>query len=277
MNTDEIMQLALDMSGFSEVPGDSGIWHPGRNIRRILLGIDVGAAELKIAKDLGYDLVIAHHPVERSGFWKVYLRHVEFLRGVGMSQDAAYDVIRDRVEAMQLQAHVTNNDHLPSVARLLDLPFMNVHVPLDEIGRRTVQDRVDAYLRREPDATVEDVANELERTEPFNRAATRIEVMYGERSARAGRVVAAMAAATNGGYPVASALFRHGVDTVLYMHIAYEDLKRLRESGLRGNLVIIGHIAGDSIGVDAFVGALRDRGLTVDTFSGIETSVGARA
>lgn len=271
MNTDEIMQLALELSGFAEVPADSGIWHPGANIRRVLVGIDVGPAELKIAKDLGYDLLIAHHPVERSGFWKVYLRQVEFLREAGMSESAALEVIRERLESLQLQAHVSNNDHLPSLARLLDLPFMNVHVPLDEIGRRAVRERVDACLAANPVATVGELVDFLDRTEPFNRASTRIEVLYGDRRARAGKVVVGMAAATNGGYPVASALFRHGVDTVLYMHIAYDDLKRLRESGLRGNLVILGHIAGDSIGIDAFVRTLRARGLQVDTFSGVTT------
>lgn len=271
MNTDEIMQIALELSGFSEVPGDSGVWHTGEHIRRVLLGIDVGAAEIKLAKDLGYDLLVAHHPVERSGFWKVYLRQLEFLRAAGMSEEAAQDVIRDRLEAMQLQAHVTNNDHLPSIARLLDMPFMNVHVPLDEIGRRAVQERVDACIQRSPSATVGEVVDDLQRSDPFDRARTRVEVMYGDRAARAGKVVAGMAAATNGGYPVAAALFRHGVDTLLYMHIAHEDLKRLRESGLRGNLVIIGHIAGDSIGIDVFVRALRERGLQVDTFSGVDT------
>ncbi|MBI4492761.1 MAG: hypothetical protein HY690_08230 [Chloroflexi bacterium] len=271
MNTDEIMHLALELSGFTEVPGDSGTWYPGANIRRVLVGIDAGPAELKIAKDLGFDLLIAHHPVERAGFWKVFLRQVDFLKEAGMGEAEALQVIDERLEALKLQAHVTNNDHVPSVARLLGMPFMNLHVPLDEIGRRTVRARVDALLAANPSATVGELVDDLEQMDPFNRAATRIEVPYGRRANRAGRVVVGMAAATNGGFPVARALFEHGVDTVLYMHIAPEDLKKLRESGLRGSLVVVGHIAGDSLGLDAFVRALRQRGLEVVTFSGIDT------
>lgn len=271
MNTDEIMQLALEMSGFAEVPGDSGIWHPGSNIHRVLMGVDVGAAELKIAKDLGFDLVIAHHPIERSGFWRVYLRHVDFLMEAGLSEEEARDVIGERLDALRLQANSANNDHLISVAKLLDLPFMNVHVPLDEIGRQVVRARIAAVLAANPSATVGEVVDDLERMAPFDRASTRIEVLYGSRANRAGKVAVGLAAATNGGYPVAAAFIKHGVDTVVYMHIATEDLKRLQESGLAGNLIILGHMPGDSIGIDAFVRALRQRGLDVVTFSGVDT------
>jgi len=38
-------------------------------------------------------------------------------------------------------------------------------------------------------------------------------------------------ALTNGGYPVAKACFAHGVDTVVYIHIDYGELQRLRAEG----------------------------------------------
>lgn len=63
MNTDEIMALALSMVGFQEIPTDSEIHVPGEGIRKILFGIDIGSAELLMAKDQRYDLVISHHPV----------------------------------------------------------------------------------------------------------------------------------------------------------------------------------------------------------------------
>ena len=47
MNTDEIMNLALEMAGLEEIPADSGIHVSGEGIKRVLIGIN---------------LVIAHHP-----------------------------------------------------------------------------------------------------------------------------------------------------------------------------------------------------------------------
>jgi hypothetical protein len=67
---------------------------------------------------------------------------------------------------------------------------------------------------------------------------------------------------------VAKACFAHGVDTVVYIHIDYGELQRLRGEG-RGNLIVTGHLAGDSLGFTPFITQLRTRGLEVTTFSGV--------
>ncbi|MER3459601.1 MAG: hypothetical protein C4309_14160, partial [Chloroflexota bacterium] len=58
MNTHDLMALALDMAGMQEMPLDSAIYVSGEDIRRVLIGIDIGAGEraLSMAKTLG------HHP-----------------------------------------------------------------------------------------------------------------------------------------------------------------------------------------------------------------------
>ena len=50
----------------------------------------------------------------------------------------------------------------------------------------------------------------------------------GEPQAAAERVVVAHGAFTNGVAEVANAYFEHGIDTVLYIHVPYGDLARLR-------------------------------------------------
>ena len=40
MNTQRLMEIALDMAGLSEIPGDSAVHHAGQGIRRRLVGID---------------------------------------------------------------------------------------------------------------------------------------------------------------------------------------------------------------------------------------------
>lgn len=86
MTADEIMALALNMAGFPGVPEDSAIFVGGRNVRKVLFGVDVGPAELMVAKELGMDLVIAHHPTGvYLDQWKVLLRHVEFMTAAGQS------------------------------------------------------------------------------------------------------------------------------------------------------------------------------------------------
>ena len=73
-------------------------------------------------------------------------------------------------------------------------------------------------------------------------------------------------------YPVAKAAFDHGIDTVFYIHVHAADLRRLREEfGPAGskNLVVTGHLASDSIGINVVARALRARGVRVDCYSGI--------
>ncbi|HEU5298407.1 MAG TPA: hypothetical protein VFW08_02835, partial [bacterium] len=56
--------------------------------------------------------------------------------------------------------------------------------------------------------------------------------------------------------------------TVVYIHIEYGELQRLRAEG-RGNLIMTGHLAGDALGFTPFLAELRRRGLEVATFSGV--------
>ncbi len=70
---------------------------------------------------------------------------------------------------------------------------------------------------------------------------------------------------------MARAYFSHGVDTLVYIHILPGDLKRLREDeDLRGkNLIVTGHIASDSLGINPYVHRLREEGLEVTCVGGV--------
>jgi hypothetical protein len=101
----------------------------------------------------------------------------------------------------------------------------------------------------------------VERIPEFRRAATRVEVRYGSEKNRAGHWALVVAAGTSGGYPIAKEYFEHGVSTVLYLHVDYGDLTKLKEDKLAGNLVVMGHLAGDSIGLNGLASKLEDIGV----------------
>jgi hypothetical protein len=68
---------------------------------------------------------------------------------------------------------------------------------------------------------------------------------------------------------VLKAYFEAGVGTVLVMHFLEADLKEAREQKLTGNLVITGHMASDSIGINLFLDDLARRGVDVIRAGGI--------
>jgi putative NIF3 family GTP cyclohydrolase 1 type 2 len=269
MTTEELMALALEMAGLDEVPADSAIYVPGRAIKRILFGIDLGPAELMLAHQLGYDAAVAHHPTGCGpGSWRVYLRHAEQMTAWGVPADEARRVAEEGAERLRRAAVARNYDHEPSVARLLGLPYMNIHCPLDEIGRQRIQGEIDRFLAADPSASLAALIAHLKEMPEYRAAATEPEVVVGRAEARAGRTVLSHAALTNGGSAVAQAYFAHGVDTVAYIHLGEADLMRLRAEG-RGQVLVLGHIASDAVGINPFLDALEARGLEVARISGV--------
>lgn len=267
MDTTRLMQIALDLVGFKTIPDDSAIYVPGEGIQRLLFGLDIGTAELLMARELGYDAVIAHHPVgvpHRA--WRVFERHVALLTAAGVPEEAARAAVAPKMATLRLNGMVTNYEQVPMAARRLGMPFMNVHAPLDELGRRVMQSAVDVLLLSAPDATLRDVVTVLGMLPAAQRAVVPIEVLLGVPGARAGKTLVCHGAYTNGGDGVARSCFQHGIDTVIYIHIAPGELDSLRRDG-RGQLIVTGHLLGDAFGIGPYISALRSQGLEVDVLS----------
>src|SRR5436309_5000125 len=273
MDNQDILAAALRLATQSEIPSDTTINVPAKNVRRALFGIDVEAADLWIAKEKAYDVVIAHHPTGGSAtldFPKVLVKHADILARHGVPRPIADAAVREMLEDREQRAHAENYDRLPSIARLIGIGLMCIHNPCDEIGRRVMDETLRAKLK--PNPRVRDAIDTLYTIPEFQAAKTRIAVRMGKIDSPLGKWAVHHGAGTNGGLPVARAAFEHGIDTVFYIHIDAGALRRLWELfGREGskNLVVTGHVASDSIGINALVRELRTRGLRIDTYSGI--------
>ena len=186
MTTDEIMQMAMDLVGMREMPGDSAVYFPGQNIKKVLFGIDIGVSELLLAKQLGYDAVIAHHPPMASALpaWQVYQRHIALLVQAGVSEEAAAAAVLPRVRHMKAAFQAANHDHYPSIAKLLQIPFMNIHCPLDELGRRIIQGKIDALLQSNATASLQAVVENYIHCLNFARHRLRVKSPWVSRRRR---------------------------------------------------------------------------------------------
>ncbi len=248
--------IALEMSGFDELPADSTVNIPGSGLHKLLFGIDIGPAELLLARDLNCDGVVAHHPAGGDAVLKfpaVLERQIEFLVAHGVPLDDARQVVQPMITRATMRAHAANFDQTPSVARQLQLPLMNIHLPLDEYGRRLMVETIEEHLitlDRAP--LVQDAIDALMMIPDLANAKTPIMVPVGAIDNPLGKLAVVHGAGTNGGEPVAEAYFRHGVSTVLYIHCSGEDVMRLQEKA-NGNLIVTGHISSDMIGINAFI------------------------
>lgn len=269
----DLVDLALGMAGMDQLPADSCVLVPGTGMRKVMFGIDIGTAELMLAKQLGCDGVIAHHPAggsARRHFAEVLTRQIELMIDHGVPQDAARAAAQPLISRAIMAGHAANADHVPSVARLLGMPLMNIHLPLDEIGRRIMIDVIDDHvtsLDRAP--KVQDATDALMTLAEFANADTRIMVPVGAVDNPLGHLAVVHGAGTNGGARVAQTYFEHGLGTVLYIHCAGEEVARLRESEGAGNLIVSGHIASDLLGINRYVAQIESRGVEVVRVSGL--------
>ena len=267
VDTEMLMGIANEMADLERTPPDSAIYHPGHGIRRVLLGVDISAGELLYARQAGCDAVIAHHPLGLVDAWQCFRTHVEQMMRAGVPREAAEAAIAERLDLLAVRGQSENFDRLTSLAKLLDMPLLNIHQALDEVGRRIFQETIDAALEDNPEATLAELAGAMAQLPELLASPTRVLIAKGEPQARAGRTVMSLGAYTNGGYPVASAYYQHGVDTVAYIHIDPADLVRLRAAP-RGQLLITGHYASDAVGINRYIARIEELGVEVVRVSG---------
>jgi len=263
LNTEEIMELALNLAKLRGVPEDCATYVGGGNIRKILFCIDAGVPELLLAKQLGYDAVIAHHPpggTAAINFFQVFKRHIQQMVKAGVPLEEAEKAVRKKLEELEVENHTRNYAHTVDVAKLLKMPYMNIHTPLDEVGRRIMSEQINSRIRE--NSTVQDVVSALRELTEFKNAVTEIKIRLGKAETPAGKVVVSHGAGTNGGYEIAKAYFKHGIGTVVYIHISPNDLEKLKAEN-KGKLIVTGHIASDSVGVNPLIHELEKRNISV--------------
>jgi hypothetical protein len=139
------------------------------------------------------------------------------------------------------------------------MPLVNIHQPCYEYMRKVIFEKLNSRRIK----YVSDIVEVVQEIPEFRNADTKIEIRYGSPKNKAGKWSLVLAAGTNGGFQIAKTYFQHNISTVIYLHIDYNDLSKMYEEKLEGNLVVLGHLAGDSIGLNALVDKLQDRNIEV--------------
>ncbi len=271
LDTEQIMAVALEQAGLSEVPADSAIYIPGSGLRRALLGIDIDVGELLFAREAGFDVVVAHHPIGGNPvarFGQVMWGMVDQMAEAGIAEPIARAAVAARIRKRGRRRHVSNYNRVLDTARLIGLPLLNIHLPPDIVSRAFVQRWL--TQRVSEDSQVGDLLQALAEIPEVRGSLFQPEAWIGEPENPVGRYVVAMAGGTNGGFSVFKTYFDAGVSTIIAMHIDEDDLRQLQQAAPAGaNLVIAGHMAMDSIGLNRLIDGLQERGLEVRRTSGI--------
>ncbi len=284
LNTDEILSIALNVANMSEAPLDSGIHFPGENIKRFIFAMDVNVGLLHMAKQMGFDAVVGHHPcgvlLHRG---EVYRRHIDLLEMHGIPREKAMAALSNSIDTVvrrmenarfRMLHHECPNQTVLEVdaARMLNMPFMNIHNPFDEAGRRILQSKMDEAASRNPHWRLKDVLTLIENLPEARWAkeayGIKPRLFMGDPEAEASKVVFVHGALSAPHPAIIQFYWQNGFQTVVVLHGEFENLEKLRMEK-EGHLILTGHFLGDSIGMTPFIRAIRERGLQIVCMGGI--------
>lgn len=130
---------------------------------------------------------------------------------------------------------------------------------------------MDALTKDKPFTTLQDVVDVLNEFPEVRGALQDPAIRVGEPGSYAGKVCVLFAGVTGGGAQVYNTFFDYGVGTLIVMHMPEDDIKAVAEHN-KGNVIIAGHMASDSIGFNRVLDAWQAEGLEVTRIGGLVSS-----
>lgn len=240
----------------------------------VLSGIDLEAEEVLLADRLnqggeGINLLLAHHPEGKAlaALPDVMLMQADLWHKQGVPINIGDVLIDQRMKEVFRHLLPLNHRRAVDVARLLNLAFMSVHTPADNLVTSYLQKLFD---KKKPYA-LKDIIEELKKIPEYKAAAREgvgPTILVGDENKRVGRIMVDMTGGTEGPEEIMEKLADAGVGTLVGMHMGDKLRKKAEEHHI--NVVIAGHVASDAIGLNLFLDKLEEKGLKILTCSGLD-------
>jgi putative NIF3 family GTP cyclohydrolase 1 type 2 len=245
---------------------DTRILHgTGREeVKTALVGIDMEMAEILLADRLSskgtkIDLIISHHPSGKAfaNFYEVMYMQADILSKFGVPINIAEGLLEGRIKEVERKLSPANHTRAVDVARLLNIPFMCVHTPADNMVVDHLQKTFDKI---KPD-TLDDVVKILKEIPEYREAAknnTGPKILLGSKDRSTGKIFVDMTGGTEGAKDIFESLATSGVNTIVGMHLSEEHRKEAEKRHL--NVVIAGHISSDNLGMNLILDDVEKKG-----------------
>jgi len=263
------MDIALKTAGLKEMPADSDIIVKGEGIKKVLMGVDMDTAEIMLAKQLGYDCVVSHHPKNTNmDMIDLLDTHIRKLEELGVPRNKSQKLMEERKTELNYNWHVANTRRSESAAKLLNMPYISLHTPADIISEAIVQKFLDRKFKAKPDTTVQEVVDALGKIVEYKKSERKPVIRVGSKESYAGKIYVLMSGLTGPGPKIFKEYFEAGVGTLVLMHIPEKDAKEIKEQSI-GNVIVAGHMSSDSLGLNKLKQEWGKKGVETTMMSGI--------
>lgn len=250
---------------------DSGILHitEDKEIKRVLVGIDIEPAEILLAKQLGnIDLAIAHHPEGRGLAQLADVMHLQadVLSQYGVPINVAEALMKVRISEVARGVNAINHQRTIDMAKILGINLIATHTPADNMAARFVKNLLEAK-RPEYVSEILEVLKELPEYKEAMKIGVGPKVFVGSPDNRAGKIaVTEFTGGTEGSPKIYEKMAQAGIGTVIAMHTSEEHRKEAEAAHI--NIVIAGHMSSDSLGMNLLMDELERQGIEIMACSG---------
>jgi len=251
---------------------DTGIWHlaQDREVKKVLVGVDIEPAEILIAKELGdIDLVIAHHPLGKglANLADVVSMHADVVSYYGVPINIAEALIRPRVDEVARGMNRLNHQRTIDAAKLLGFNLMSVHTPGDNLAAKFLKNLVE---KNNPEriGDLMDLVKKVPEYQEAIKIGAGPRIFVGSEENHCGKIaLSEITGGTDGSSKIYEKMAQAGIGTVIGMHISEEHRKEAENSNI--NIVITGHASTDSLGMNLFLDQLEKQGIEIVPCSGL--------
>jgi len=249
----------FDLEALENPYSDSRILNvnEGKEIKKVLVGIDIDPAEILMAKEIGgVDLIISHHPLGKAlaRLADVMSLQCEVLSLYGVPINIAEGLMREKISEVARGINKSNHQRTIDAARIMGQNLICLHTVCDNLAANFLKEKIENAKPQR----IEDLIKLLKEI-PEYKEAQKIgagpKIYVGNLENRCGKIaLTEITGGTEGSPKIYEKMAQAGIGTVVGMHISEEHKKEAEAANI--NVVIAGHMSSDSLGVNLFLDEL---------------------
>lgn len=236
---------------------------PKTKLKRVMVGIDISVGEVLLANEISkdkkrfIDAIIAHHPEGRSLIDLTQVMDIQ--EDIAMIDGVPINIVeklmQSRISDLNRNLHPVNHYQVPQSAKLLNIPLACFHTFADNQCYWFLKN----YLTKKKPTTLNDVLEALMELPEYQRAkkmGNGPTLFTGGPSSKVGKIsFSGITGGTSGSKEIYEKMSAAGVGTIIAMHIPDEHRKLAEKHHI--NIVIAGHMASDSLGMNILMDELE--------------------
>ncbi|MGD9567167.1 MAG: hypothetical protein AB7V48_02410 [Sedimentibacter sp.] len=271
MTINDIEQIVLKMSGLSKLTNDSIIVCKDKSLKvdKILAGIDMGIPEVIVANSIYANCIIGHHPTIDStviNMHKDLILQLDKMISNGIPKSVAEQIILNKITSLENEYVDYNYDRVSSISRLFNIPYVNIHTPIDIITEGYIKCYLNNYFNDLEKTSIYEVVSLLNGINEIKNSLLPAKIVIGDKDDRVGKLAILMTCSPD--EEIFNTYFDYDIKTIICMYAPTNLINRCR-SKEHVNIISMGHMGCDSIGMNIFLKDLENRGVEVIRVSGL--------